>query len=158
MGATLSALFSASSFYLSVLFSLLAFSFFVGCVRLFVFVLLSAMRLSVSSSCDLSRALASCCCSCRGGGFFFCVGGYACCGVCVFSSASHCFKRKPERCSLVHAVLAASSLCPVLLLLVHMLGFVVLVCVFDARARVATASFRLKFIVLLRRSSGDSSP
>ena len=63
----------------------------------------------------------------------------------------------------MHALLASSSLCPVLLLLVHMLVFVVLVFVvlvfvFDARARVATANFRLKLNVLLRRSPGDSSP
>ena len=57
------------------------------------------------------------------------------------------------------ACIASSSLCPVLLLLVHMIVFVVLVfCFFDARARVATANFRLKLTVLLRRSPGDSSP
>ena len=47
------------------------------------------------SFCVFYCALASCCCSCRGGGFF-CVGGYVCCGVCVFSSASPCFKESPR--------------------------------------------------------------
>ena len=52
------------------------------------------------------RALASCCCSCRGG---FLLRGWLCmlrC-LCLF----FCFallQRKPERCSLVHAVLASS--------------------------------------------------
>ena len=30
------------------------------------------------------------------GGFFFCVGGHVCCGVCVFSPASPCFKESPR--------------------------------------------------------------
>ena len=67
-------------------------------------------------------------------------------------------QRKPERCPLVQTLLASSSRCPVLLLLVHMYVAVVCVCCVDARARVATANFRLKLTVLLRRSPGDSSP
>ena len=139
---------------LSVLFSLLVFSFLVE-VRLFVFVLLSAMRVLVSL-CVL-RARASCCCSCRGGGFFG-VGGYVCCGVCVFSSASPCFKESPIGAPLCIHCLLLLLFVPSSCFLSICLLFVVLVFVFDARARVATANFGLKLNVLLRRSPGDSSP
>ena len=90
-------------------------------------------------------------------GGLFCVGGYACCGVCVFSSASPCLKESPRGAPLcMH--------CLLLLLFVPSSCFLsaclLLSCLFfvHARARVAAANFRLKLIVLLRRSPGDSSP
>ena len=49
------------------------------------------------------RALASCWCLCRGG--VTCVGGYVCCGVCVFSLVSPCYKESPRGASLCTACL-----------------------------------------------------
>ena len=72
----------------SVLFSLLEFSFFAE-VRLVVFVPLvgdARFGLSLFASCSCLLLLL------MSWGGFFCVGGYACCGVCVFSSASPCCK------------------------------------------------------------------
>ena len=152
LGVFLSALFLVlPSFFLSCC-SLIV-SFFVGGVCLSVYVLLSA--LCVFSLLVFVVLLPLAVADVVGG---FPWRGWLCmlrC-LCLF----FCFtllQRKPERCSLVHAMLASSSRCPVLLLLVHLLCMLCLF-VFYARARVAMANSRLKLNVLLRRSPGDSSP
>ena len=88
LGVARSALLSASSIFL-------VFAYrpsFLGGVRLLVLVLWSAMCvfffLVFSCSC-LMLVLMS-------WGGFSGVGGYVCCGVCVFSSASPCFKESPR--------------------------------------------------------------
>ena len=52
----------------------------------------------------------------------------------------------------MHALLASSSLCPVLLLLVHVVLFMLCLFVFDAHARAAAASPRIRLYSFLRRS------
>ena len=89
------------------------------------------------------------------GGGFFCVGGHVCCGVYVSSSASPCFKESPRGAPLCMRCLLLLRFffsCPVLLLLVHMVVFYVVLVVFDARARAATASLRIKLYSFLHRS------
>ena len=74
------------------------------CPVLFPFPSVSGVRSFFFASC----VSASCCCSCReGGGGVSRVGGYVCCGVCVFSPASPASKQ-PDRCLLVHSMLASS--------------------------------------------------
>ena len=91
-----------------------------------------------------------------GGGGIFCAGGYVCCGVCVFSSPGLASKKAREvpPCACVACFF---FYCPVLLLLVHMVVFYVVLVVFDARARAATASLRIRFYSFLRRSFAVSS-
>ena len=120
LGVALSALLSASSFFL---FSLLLSSFLVGG---FVFLSLSfvgAVRffLSFCFSCScLLLVLMS-------WGGFVGVGGYVCCGVCVFSSASPCFKESPRgaplcmQCLLLLLLSRPLASCPYVV-------FVMLVC------------------------------
>ena len=96
---------------------LLIWSPFLGGFRFSVFVLMSALC-GVSLFAVVLLPLAGA--YVVGGGVLW--RGWLCmlrC-LCLF----FCFallQRKPERCYLVHAMLASSSLCPVLLLLVHML-------------------------------------
>ena len=82
---------SFCSFFLSCC-SLLVFSFRRWCLSLCLSPLVGDVRFFSLCVC---RALASCWCLCRGG-VSHGVGGYVCCGVCVFSSASPCNKENRE--------------------------------------------------------------
>ena len=121
LGVALSApVFLASSFSLFTL----VLTYFFGSVRCSVFVLWSAL-------CGFSFFVLSCSClllvlmSWGGGGGVPCVGGYVWCGVCVFSSASPCFKESPRGAPLCTA-------CLLLLLSVPSSCFLSICCFFRA--------------------------
>ena len=124
LGVVLSALFRGSSFCLS----FVRLSFFL-CWLCLLSLSLSFCRRCADVLFVFCCALASCCCSCRGGGYL--LRGWSCmlrC-LCLF----FCFallQRKPERCPLVHVLLASSSFVPSSCFLSIWLFFYVVLVVF----------------------------
>ena len=106
----------ASSLTLSVFAQVV--SFRVGCLSLFLRLFVGVVRFPFLCLCVCRGLLPLAVAHVVGGGGIFCVGGHACCGVCVFSSASPCFKESPRgaplcmRCLLLLLLSRPLASCP----------------------------------------------